>query len=114
VQELPRLVRQALEQDASLVHTGASAARPYGWGAITTGAPRVLDAYLSMHLVEALREQLAEASATTPTDLESVLLRRVEDPWPFPPHYQLAPQPLAALDLLDYPDPASVGSDARC
>ena len=35
---------------------------------------------------------------------ESVLLRVVEEPWPFPPHYPLAPQPLAALDLLDYPD----------
>jgi segregation and condensation protein B len=32
------------------------------------------------------------------------LLRVVEEPWPFPPHYPLAPQPLAALDLLDYPD----------
>jgi len=28
----------------------------------------------------------------------------VDDPWPFPPHYPVAPQPLAALDLLDYPD----------
>ena len=35
---------------------------------------------------------------------ESVLVRVVEEPWPFPPHYMLAPQPLAALDLLDYPD----------
>ena len=33
-----------------------------------------------------------------------MLLRVVEEPWPFPPHYPLAPQPLAALDLLDYPD----------
>jgi segregation and condensation protein B len=24
--------------------------------------------------------------------------------WPFPPNYQLMPQPLAALDLLEYPD----------
>jgi len=28
----------------------------------------------------------------------------VDEPWPFPPHYPLAPQPLAALDLLDYPE----------
>ena len=34
----------------------------------------------------------------------SVLLRLVDEPWPFPPHYPLAAQPLAALDLLDYPD----------
>jgi segregation and condensation protein B len=32
-----------------------------------------------------------------------VLLRVVEHTWPFPPHYPLAPQPLAAMDLLDYP-----------
>jgi hypothetical protein len=32
-----------------------------------------------------------------------VLLRVVDEPWPFPPHCPLAPQPLAALDLLDYP-----------
>src|SRR5262249_24867285 len=31
----------------------------------------------------------------------------VEGPWPFPPHYPLAPQPLAALDLLEDPDPVA-------
>jgi hypothetical protein len=36
-----------------------------------------------------------------------VLLRTVEGDWPFPSHYQLAPQPLAALDLLEYSDPAA-------
>jgi segregation and condensation protein B len=35
---------------------------------------------------------------------EPVLLRVVDEPWPFPPNYPIAPQPLAALDLLDYPD----------
>jgi hypothetical protein len=43
------------------------------------------------------------ATLTTQT-LKSGLLRVAEEPWPFPPHYPLAPQPLAALDLLDYPD----------
>jgi segregation and condensation protein B len=38
---------------------------------------------------------------------EPVLLRVVDEPWPFPPNYPLAPQPLAALDLLDYPEPAA-------
>jgi segregation and condensation protein B len=33
-----------------------------------------------------------------------VVLRVVDEPWPFPPHYAVAPQPLAALDLLDYPE----------
>jgi len=35
-----------------------------------------------------------------------VLLRAFDGLWPFPAHCQLAPQPLAALDLLDYPDDA--------
>jgi hypothetical protein len=33
-----------------------------------------------------------------------VLLRVVDEPWPFPRHYQLASQPRSALDLLDYSD----------
>ncbi|MBV9325894.1 MAG: SMC-Scp complex subunit ScpB, partial [Chloroflexi bacterium] len=37
-------------------------------------------------------------------DRDAVLLRVVDGGWPFPPHYPLAPQPLSALDLLDYPD----------
>ena len=32
-----------------------------------------------------------------------ILLRVVNGPWPFPPNYQLAPQPLAALDLPKTP-----------
>jgi hypothetical protein len=35
---------------------------------------------------------------------DAVLLRVVDEPWPFPPNYPITPQPLAALDLLDYPD----------
>jgi hypothetical protein len=35
---------------------------------------------------------------------EPVLLRVVDDPWPFPPNYPIVPQPVAALDLLDYPE----------
>jgi hypothetical protein len=31
----------------------------------------------------------------------------VDEPWPFPPHYTRATQPLAALDLLDVPDPVA-------
>jgi hypothetical protein len=42
-----------------------------------------------------------------------VLLRVVDEPWPFPPHYPIVPQPLAALDLLDYPEflPRRVGRE---
>ena len=33
--------------------------------------------------------------------IDTVLLRVVDEPWPFPPNYPLAPQQLAALELLD-------------
>jgi hypothetical protein len=32
-----------------------------------------------------------------------LLLRVVDERWSFPPYCHLASQPLAALDLLDYP-----------
>lgn len=38
---------------------------------------------------------------------DPVVLRVVDEPWPFPPKYPVAPQPLAALDLLDYEDHAA-------
>jgi segregation and condensation protein B len=89
----------ALDKEATLVRTGASAATAYRWDELTLGAPWALDAYV---VVDAL-QRLQEASME-PADSVSVLLRAVDGPWPFPPNCQLAPQPLAALDLLDYPD----------
>jgi hypothetical protein len=86
VLQVPRLVRQALEQDASLVRTGVSAARPYGWREFEAGEPWILDAYVPIQAVEELHQQLAEAAVTVPEEAESVLLRAVDDPWPFPPH----------------------------
>ena len=106
VLQAPKLVRQGLEHEASLVRTGVSAARPYGWREVEAGNPWALDAYLPIQALERLQESLAGASVTAADELEPVLLRAVDDPWPFPPHYQLASQPLAALDLLDYPHPA--------
>src|SRR5260221_14072792 len=38
---------------------------------------------------------------------DSVIFGVVDAPCPFPPHYPLAPQPLAAVDLLQYPDQAA-------
>jgi hypothetical protein len=38
---------------------------------------------------------------------EPGVLRVVDEPWPFPPNYPVAAQPLVALDLLDYPDPTA-------
>ena len=33
------------------------------------------------------------------------MLRVVNEPWPCPPNYPLAPRPLGAFDLLEYPIP---------
>jgi hypothetical protein len=60
-----------------------------------------LDAYIQ---TEALRRLEASLKATPAAPVTAVLVRGVDGLWPFPPNYQLAPQPLAALDLLDYPD----------
>jgi segregation and condensation protein B len=111
VRHLPRALRRALEHDAALVHTGASAAAAYGWdGLADRPAPKwLLDAYLPLEAFSALQEQLNQfdldgSLGEEPGATDAVLLRVVDEPWPFPPHYPLAPQPLAALDLLDYPD----------
>ena len=94
------------------MRTGTSAAAAYGWDELTNPSVRTwqLDAYVSLEVFEALQEQLNqldidESAVDEMTDeRESVMLRVVDEAWPFPPHYPLAPQPLAALDLLDYPD----------
>jgi segregation and condensation protein B len=104
-------MRQALERDPSLVRTGASAASAYGWDELDAGKRSTwrLDAYLSLEAFSSLQQQLsafdlngAPEEALGVTD--AVLLRVVDEPWPFPPNYPVAAQPLAALDLLDYPD----------
>jgi hypothetical protein len=54
-------------------------------------------------------DQLADPDAdlSDGEELVAVLLRVVDGQWPLPPNYQLAPQPLAALDLLEYPSAAT-------
>ena len=112
VRQLPRGLRRALEGDAALVRTGASAAAVYAWDELVQRADPtwVLDAYLPLDTFAALQEQLnrldLEEALAAPTP-EPMLLRVVDEPWPFPPHYPVAPQPLAALDLLDDPDPVA-------
>jgi Helix-turn-helix domain len=59
VRQLPRGLRQALEQDAAVVRSGASAAGAYGWSALAAAAPTwALDGYLSVDAFSALQEQL--------------------------------------------------------
>jgi segregation and condensation protein B len=112
VRHIPKDLRVELEQDSALVRSGTSAAAAYGWDELTPQADATwrLDAYVSLEVFDALQEQLNRLdidadSADDPNQREAVLLRVVDEGWPFPPHYPLAPQPLAALDLLDYPGP---------
>src|SRR5438270_8193338 len=60
VRHLPRGLREALERDAALVRTGASAAAAYGWDQLA-GARDLswrLEAYVSQDTFAALQEQL--------------------------------------------------------
>jgi segregation and condensation protein B len=92
------------------VRTGTSASSAYGWEQLAeqSSASWSLDAYLPLEAFSSLQAQLNRLDIDEQSDdvsaREAVLLRVVDEPWPFPPHYPLAPQPLAALDLLDYPD----------
>jgi hypothetical protein len=110
VRGVPSALREALERDAALVRSGLSAAHAYGWAELLRpGADSawVLDAYLPLEAFSALQEELNRRDVDDTDDApgrDQVLLGVVDEPWPFPPHYQLAAQPLAALDLLDYPD----------
>ena len=110
VRHMPGGLRESLEQDGALVRTGASTAAEYGWDDQIPAADVSwrLDVYLPQEAFAALQEQLNQLDVDGSDDnvdlAEPVLLRIVDDPWPFPPNYPIAPQPLAALDLLDYPD----------
>jgi len=111
VRQVPTDLRVSLEQDAAVVRTGVSTAAAYGWDELIERPDSTwrLDAYVSIGAFEAVQERLNRLdidadSVDDAADRDAVLLRVVDEPWPFPPHYPLAPQPLAALDLLDYPD----------
>src|SRR2546423_98021 len=111
VRHLPRGLREALEHDSALVRTGASAAAAHGWAEIgaADGLSWRLDAYVPQDAFSALQAQLNRLEVEDLEDhdadiADAVLLRVVDEAWPFPPNYPIAPQPLAALDLLDYPD----------
>jgi segregation and condensation protein B len=111
LRHLPRGVREALEREPALVRTGISAAAAYGWHELvdTRDPSWRLDAYVPQEAFSTLQELLnrleVDRSADDTAELaDPVLMRVVDEPWPFPPNYPIAPQPLAAVDLLDYPD----------
>jgi hypothetical protein len=96
VRQVPRDRREALERDAALVRSGVSSASAYGWDElIGNGQTWSLDAYLPLEAFCQLQEQLnrvdIDAQEADGQLQEPVLLRVVDEPWPFPPHYPLAP-----------------------
>jgi len=110
VRQVPQGLRQTLEHEPALVRAGVSAARAYGWTELAQiGATWSLDAYLPLEAFSSLQEQLNRVDIDNEADAaseerDSVPPRVVDELWPFPSHYPLVPQPLAALDLLDYPN----------
>jgi hypothetical protein len=89
VRDLPRRLREALELDLALVRTGINAAPAYGWDELANRPDPswVLDAYLPLTAFSALQEQLNELDLDGAADQsvsQPVLLRVVDEPWPFP------------------------------
>jgi len=85
--------------DVRVVLGGSSAARLLGW-ALPEGTWPV-DAYVLETELVPIVEQYALERADQSTDL---LLRTVQDPWPFPAHTRVVPAVVAALDLAEASD----------
>jgi len=108
--QVPGALLAELLRDASLVRTGASVARAYRWHELRERGPCALDAYARPEAAKVLMLRIDQHAAdghdvaSTDATTHPVLVRTVDGLWPFPPHCQVAPQPLAALDLLEYPD----------
>ena len=85
--------------DVRVVLGGSSAARLLGW-ALPEGTWPV-DAYVLETELVPIVEQYALERADQSTDL---LLRTVQDPWPFPAHARVVPAVVAALDLAEASD----------
>jgi len=93
------LARLAAEPD--VVRTGVSAATDHH---LDISASGILEAYVPAKRLPKLAKQYLLA----PSDSPNVLLRVVNDPWPFPDEWHAAPPLVAALDLLDSGDQRSV------
>src|SRR5262249_19646749 len=89
VRQVPSDLRGALEQDAALGRTRGSAGGAYGWTGLTQGSDADpswrLDAYISLGVFDALREQLNRLDVDAEVSnggRDAVLLRVVEHTWP--------------------------------
>lgn len=112
MRQLPGGLRQALELDLGL---GADRHQRRAGVRLGTSSPTTLIRAGSWTRIFRSRGFSAPQAQLNELDLDGsaedavtdpVLVRVVEEPWPFPPNYPVAPQPLAALDLMDHPEPA--------
>jgi len=89
----------ALGADPHVVLTGVSAARVLDWTLPDPDAAHgsVVDGYIGeLGLAELIdRYELEHDPAG------AVVLRAVQEPWPFPPHWRVAPSVVVALDLAE-------------
>ncbi len=89
-----------LASDPRIVLGGVSAAAAHGWALPDVDgspAPADLDGYLSeLGLAEVVERHELEPDSAGP-----VILRAVQEPWPFPPQLRLAPAVVVALDLAE-------------
>jgi len=113
VELLPRLRGRARERgfgvgaepladllaDSRVVLGGNSAARLLGWELPDGTWP--VEAYVAEPQLAALVDQYALERDDQSAD---VLLRTVQEPWPFPPHARVVPAVVAALDLTEAAD----------
>jgi segregation and condensation protein B len=87
----------AVLKDARGVLGGASAARSLGWHLPDGDWP--VDLYIpETALVDLIETYALEMATEHGVD---VVLRAVQDPWPFPPHQRVVPEIVAALDLAE-------------
>ncbi len=89
----------ALAADPRVVLTGVSAARVLDWEWPNAEAVQgsVVDGYVS----ELGLAELIDRYELAPDPEGAVVLRTVQEPWPFPPHSRVAPPVVVALDLAE-------------
>ncbi len=96
-------IAAALGADPRVVLTGVPAARVLDWALPDPDAAQgsIVDGYIGeMGLAELIDQYELE-----PDPAGAVVLRTVQEPWPFPPHWRVAPPVVVALDLAEAAEP---------
>lgn len=100
-------IAAALGADPRVVLTGVPAARVPEWALPNPDATQgsVVDGYIS----ELGLAELIDRYELEPDPDGAVVLRTVQEPWPFRPHWRVAPPVVVALDLAEAGGPALRG-----